>query len=269
MNLFKYMTEKRVEDILVKNKIRFTQPKYFNDPFDVQPHLKSFNIKNYANKLDDKSKDEMASSLINILIENGMGYKYSNTEETRKAFLKGLDELSIDNISNSIRNVFNEEINDIKGILSLTNNEKNLLMWAHYSNEHKGFVVEFDRNSELFKNAFEVDYKEERPSVNIRRIEPNKTFLTKSIDWEYENEYRVFKNLNEALIEDINLEKDIYLFRFPKIAIKSIYCGCNMDIDIKKNILYIIESDKELHHVKVFDTYISDKYYKLEFEQIR
>ena len=36
MNLYKYMDENRIKNILVDNKIRFTQPIYFNDPFEVK-----------------------------------------------------------------------------------------------------------------------------------------------------------------------------------------------------------------------------------------
>lgn len=269
MSLYKYMSEDRVENILVDNKIRFTQPVYFNDPFDVQPHIQSPNIKGFVNKINDKSKGILLSRLISFLVENGMRDNDFNTDEHRKAFLQGLNDLTHDEIDEHIKNTFNKEVNDSIGILSLTKDYENLLMWAHYANEYKGFIVEFEKKSELFSNALKVEYKEERPSVKMRRIEPNRLFFTKSIHWKYENEYRVLKMLKDALPEDINLEKDMYLFRFPKIVIKSIYCGCNMDINIKKKISSIVENDKELSHVKIFDSYISDKYYKLEFVQVR
>lgn len=36
------------------------------------------------------------------------------------------------------------------GILSLTENPSNLLMWAHYANSNQGFVIAFDSSHEFF-----------------------------------------------------------------------------------------------------------------------
>ena len=40
---------------------------------------------------------------------------------------------------------------DTLGILSLTTDNKNLLMWSHYTNNHKGYCLEFDLNIHDFK----------------------------------------------------------------------------------------------------------------------
>ncbi len=89
--------------------------------------------------------------------------------------------------------------------------------------------------------------------------------LYKSIEWEYENEYRVFKDLKNA---EIKKGQDKYLFKFPKNLISAIYCGCNMGEENRKKIKKIIDNDIELSHVKIYHTEISKKYYKLEFNQI-
>lgn len=40
MYIYKYLHEDRIEDILEHNLLRFTQPKEFNDPFELRPLLK-------------------------------------------------------------------------------------------------------------------------------------------------------------------------------------------------------------------------------------
>ncbi len=46
------------------------------------------------------------------------------------------------------------------GVISFTENKENLLMWAHYANEHKGIVAgvaHFPQNGSIFKNLFRAD----------------------------------------------------------------------------------------------------------------
>ncbi len=41
-------------------------------------------------------------------------------------------------------------INDTIGILCFTEKNDNLLMWSHYANSHKGFVLEFYPEHQFF-----------------------------------------------------------------------------------------------------------------------
>lgn len=105
-----------------------------------------------------------------------------------------------------------------KGIISLSGSKDNLLMWSHYSNEHKGGVIEFtfeiehERHSRtpvqrgffktLADNNYqygEVKYKKNRAidtslldregSELISQIMDRLAFV-KSNDWMYEEEHR-------------------------------------------------------------------------------
>ncbi|HHQ4775508.1 TPA: DUF2971 domain-containing protein [Aeromonas veronii] len=113
-------------------------------------------------------------------------------------------------------------INDVKkllkhcissvGIISLSETHRNLLMWAHYADEHKGFCIGV-KNSYLENNGplqpvlestpiydspIKVRYDTERfdfNNVSSSSIELFKNILThqltvKSDDWMYEKEYR-------------------------------------------------------------------------------
>ena len=43
------------------------------------------------------------------------------------------------------------EMNNRFGVLSLTRNPTNLLMWSHYANEHKGVVIGIDTSNVIFE----------------------------------------------------------------------------------------------------------------------
>lgn len=125
----------------------------------------------------------------------------------------------------------------------------NTLMWAHYANSHYGFCVEYlfhkddfrkdDIKSLTASRMMKVKYID--PYINPinfekapRSISPKIGFLTKSIDWQYENEIRIiqFKPKNGELREQYQLD--------PKTKIKAIYFGCRCpqaNIDIIKNLM--------------------------------
>lgn len=92
-------------------------------------------------------------------------------------------------------------------------------MWSHYSDNHKGIVIEFDVLDDT--NFFEIPIH-----VNYQKIyiplkyydDPEsaviKTISTKSNLWSYEEEIRIMKTSG---LHSINRE-----------AIKLIYFGCNV-----------------------------------------
>lgn len=120
------------------------------------------------------------------------------------------------------------------GILSFTEDHNNPLMWAHYANDHKGIVVEFNLSEPLFDDSIQyldgkrnrfgknylgdvfefperVAYRRQLPSFDrpelsapdseheYHWIKFNREILfTKSEDWIYEKEHRSIVQLQDA-----------------------------------------------------------------------
>ncbi|MFT5759918.1 MAG: hypothetical protein ACI9LM_004702 [Alteromonadaceae bacterium] len=140
------------------------------------------------------------------------------------------------------------------GVLCFASEENNLLMWAHYANNHAGICIELDRTAEFFngkyKNATElfgktmddhyqnigelrkVEYKLERPSY----IEPSEleydteAWFVKSPEWAYEQEERLLLPIDLATkVPDSNIP----FYPLEQNIIKSIILGCQMPADKK------------------------------------
>lgn len=265
MTFFKYMHEDRIENILYDNKLRFTQPKFFNDPFDVNPYINA----SLPEKILKKVTEEDLFELEKILQDSEVG-EFVLTDDETEGLARGLASYLNSMNPGEVAEIYKDKvlkklINDNMGVLSLTTKFDNLLMWAHYANDHKGFVVEFNTEDPFFYKALKVDYKQKRPREKIGRENKLRILFTKSIHWEYENEYRMLRKLKDA--EEIR--NDIHLFKFPRISIKSIYCGCNMKDCRKNDILKLIEENKTLKHINVYYAKTSGTHYKLDFEKIR
>lgn len=97
--------------------------------------------------------------------------------------------------------------------LCLSRNPLNVLMWSHYAEHHKGFVVAIDTEKAGFEDESkcivtaskgEMEYfgiRNER-GVKVRLEDINnpdticKMLLNKSLDWKYEEENRVIKRFD-------------------------------------------------------------------------
>lgn len=126
--------------------------------------------------------------------------------------------------------------------LCFSENIDSILMWSHYSNNHTGFALGYDLRSLLLPNdknlgLYPVIYSEKRynaeefllylfgslmkaPVHNVDLMSSIKLLLYKSLDWQYEQEWRVIKsdasNLFEGHSEPISLKPN------------SIYYGCRI-----------------------------------------
>lgn len=251
MILYKYVSFDSAIKIIGGAKISFTKAEQFNDPFEMHA------ISNYSHLINDASP--VVSSL-------------STEPSTLRIGV----------------NMFN-------GVLSLTRNPLNNLMWSHYADEHRGVVIGIDveeagycdENSNIIPaNYGDVIYTKTFPKIlktpssekrfNCYRFTKSFSqdtfdffkyaYLFKGVDWSYEEEVRVLKNVGHRFIDEDNEDnednnyyknsngewhhikisehKELYLCSFPKIAIKEIYFGASVhDINRIKSILDLISKD--------------------------
>jgi len=187
--LYKYLPfNENSLKVLTEGTIKFTKPSEFNDPFDCAPDHKSTNITEYIIKRPDLIKE--AAKRLKIPFHKIKKERPRMIRRIKKAIEKG---------------TFGQPASDAVGICSLSRDPLNLLMWAHYSKEHTGFVVEFNIPTEgmepthdlfYFENliSLRVNYTECKPAVDFFDDQDTKTkkqFLTKGVSWKYEQEERV------------------------------------------------------------------------------
>lgn len=144
-------------------------------------------------------------------------------------------------------------ISHIAAFVSFTKKDRDILMWAHYADRHRGACLEFDISRLLknFKNGAtleQVKYAEmrvkERERVPIPSGDPHGTspvyqqraiyFLTKKAnEWTYEDECRLIATPVEAeFIKCIKGEDGSYILvsDIPEGAITRLIFGSNMPI---------------------------------------
>lgn len=206
-------------------KLRFTQPSAFNDPFDCLPSY-SF-------------------------IPEQLMPEHSGFGELAALFY-GIEKDS-------------SEFNDDTAIFCMSQVWDSILMWAHYADSHKGFVVGFDMSHSFFdfEKTFgtrKVKYCKSRPkSTEIDIVDE---MYYKLDVWSYEQEWRLCKDVYKA---DETINNNIYLFRLPKESIKSVYFGICMPENEKMD-MYQKASHEGIQCYQVMRNYQTFELHSIEFE---
>ena len=153
------------------------------------------------------------------------------------------------------------------GVLSLTTDSANILMWAHYADNHRGFVFEFDTNDEFFSGIDAVIYSEERLYFDgIKDSKKHKSSLLyrnifhKSNHWSYENEWRLFKPWIHKLPQI--KEGVIGLVECPINSLKSITLGMRTPDILKEAAMAFC---RENTHIKLYQAKLHPAKFEITF----
>lgn len=278
MELYKYVKSERI-DILKDKMISFTKPDSFNDPFEVNPFFKGFaSFKMFQKNVfcDDFKKK------IRNKVADGIGFNIPNEfvdqffKENLPLIKHSIEEMN-EPLSKQINSKFQENFSSQLGVLSLTEEPDNLLMWSHYSDSHSGFVIKFDTKHSFFTDSnkllneifhlTKIKYLENRPNLFVMDKEILDVLFQKGNIWEYEKEWRLCKSLEKAS-KTINVNRrEVYLFKFPPTIITEIILGSRISLDVAREIKHTISNDKTLQHITIKRAIPDKKEYKLYFKE--
>lgn len=179
--LYKYKNcnPSHLRNLLVDSYFYMSSRHQLNDPFDIRSRVEfingGINRKKYLSK---------------IFKDNKVRHK------ERKLISKRL--CSPEYIQEKIKNLLEHAL-DTTGLHSFATSAKNLLLWSHYADSHKGvcLVYETAKDLDTFIKALPVAYSKSFPVINYTpEIEGElikKAFLTKACEWQYEKERRIFQ----------------------------------------------------------------------------
>lgn len=258
-SFFKFVPFER-KDILENGKIRFTPIGDFNDPFELEPVITPISREyiKYFLGLTEEEQQEIEFSEEDIRYSSEREWQVDEYEKLYKDKIKKYGVLSLS--SNT----------DINQFLTVCVPEKkdprtNVLMWSHYTNSHKGFIIEFDGDFISGIEVEKVEYSNNRDFLTFEDIDNDdfyKVFYKKSNEWEYEQEYRAVLPLSGA--SEIKNDK-YHLFKFNKKSVRSITFGCAMIEDNKQEIMDLIEKDKGFGSVLFNHALLNDDDFCLRF----
>lgn len=183
---FKYNAPDKIDwtkRIFINNEIYFATPKFFNDPFDS---ITRFTYPKSQTEREHFIREWVRSSLPQIP-------EVVADRQVKGSVAKGDDISHMKKICEELT----YQMQQSNAVFCMTEKNDNILMWAHYANQHTGFCLEFGTNTPLFSRVRPVIYSKYLPkqdlvefmTVNVRQLPLY--LVTKAKDWEYEKEWRL------------------------------------------------------------------------------
>lgn len=230
-------------------------PKNFNDPFDCKV---------------DFTFDGCTDKDIRKFIEKKQKYLKRNidVEKEYAAAIGNKLEWQQNVMKSAIENLQPET--DKMGVLCFSKHRDDILMWSHYSDGHKGFCLEFDKERlEAWKYCRRVDYeKKYLPFKKFNDAFPDNDnkekliqllLLRKSKHWKYESEWRII-----VKPEDDNSGSRYY--KFPEELLTGVIFGCQMADDKRRVIKDFLKNRK--NHVQCYEAKKKENEFALEIKEL-
>jgi hypothetical protein len=294
--LYKYMPTERSK-IFDNWLIRFTQPGALNDPFEMRPHIAGYStpkeVREIASRRWEEYAREQYETMARARTKDDQPIPFdvfrARIEPHRAAQIEAAL-LRSPEYNTPMAARIEELMNKNVGVLSLCEHADSLLMWPHYGDSHRGFVIAFDTSAPFFNqstppahvnaNAEEaaqfaeeygrlryVRYREERPSVVVTDMTFD-TIMTKGKAWEYEGEWRMLMPPDYA---DVKLPPHkglpVCLFSVPPSSVKTILLGCNADNALLACALTLREHP-ETQHIRIARARVDERHFRLHFEDV-
>jgi hypothetical protein len=243
-------------DILLKHQLYFASPPELNDPFDCKIPI----------RYDLLDLDELIRNRVHHIKRNNPKLDQYEVEKKAQNEAKEMAKTMTDKYPLALER--QQQFADANfGICSFSKKENHNALWSLYSKDHKGFLIVFDK--EVLENFFyeqsnqyteepmiigeEIEYLQDMPIVkpiqNSKSEYQNskKLLLTKSKDFEFEDEYRFISfKLGKKLVD------------IPKKAIVKVIAGIRTDMNnsIKLNRICLLngisfyQAKRDLHSFK-------------------
>jgi len=193
----------KLEHILIRNELWAAKPTTFNDPFDCFPYI------------DLHGTYDEALAFIGKRIERGAP---EPSRDERRRLAREIHKKGLGCISNAnSSDLWRESINQF-GVISLSEDCLNILMWSHYAANHSGVCIEFSTDDQPLNVSAAVKYTADRPifrPLDLDRSELMQRILLHKADiWRYEKEWRHFR-----------IKEGAGKTTFPPSAITSVIIG--------------------------------------------
>lgn len=265
MIIYKYI-DSWGEKILDDRRIKISDPRTFNDPFEFMPMIRSeVTDEEIAAKFNEPAYRE---NYYRYHLEQGIVGSRDDFEKWLESNREKL--LSAMAVAYRDRDYKPQDFREIAakkfGVTCFSSKRDNLLMWAHYANNHKGLVIGVDKDF-FGPLVYEVAYEQERVVYSpVMTGDPRTSttvavLRTKSPDWSYEEELR-------AIISwDLCIEESGHWF-YPvhASAIKEVIFGARIDPMLRQSIIAKIVGDYS--HLELFDALPADGSFALEFKPL-
>ncbi|MDR6819590.1 hypothetical protein J2X76_004782 [Neorhizobium sp. 2083] len=249
--LYKYLVAERVRNVLEEGTVRFTPLISTNDIFEVRatfkkiagPRFIQFLLSEMEARITDQFIEAEITKRLSSLGLASIPYSVAKklieqqTGEPVTTMLKRETKGMLDHVAPhlndqaAIQDMLSKLGNDLL-CFSLSERFDSPPMWAHYAGNHSGFIVGFNTSHEWFQRDDKGTKKSRLQKVayvdgQLEEVleNPHAAFGSKTTDWSYEKEWRLYSSRDKAARVISLPDDEIHLFDFPSDAVRRIVIG--------------------------------------------
>lgn len=261
MKVFRYIGPARV-DCLQNQEVCFSPPCRFNDPFDLRPVFAPVTDRHYLKR--------MTRGCMKAVESPAAGLPRGKRRKLEKQVERGTIAYyrqHADKFAEAYQAAFQEKLDRYFGVLCFSAVRDNLLLWAHYTDSHRGFELEFDTEDKEFKqlgDLHEIKYDPNRPVLDPVKQINIEVYNQKSREWGYEREYRLVRHLQACEKRPLPAG-DFYFVHMPRSCVKAVYLGTRMEKTLATQILELMAGTP----AQICETELHPREFKLVFKCIK
>lgn len=192
-SVYKFRTIEKANEILQSQEFYFSSAVNFNDPFDCaldeEKQYSRSDFTTWINSFQNRLTNTQKQNLTKTYTQNGQVF------------------------NNLVKKIKTKAVNN-RGVLALSKTNENILLWSHYAENHTGVAIKLNiaMDPDFFVTPKNIIYTKQYNPLNYLRDSKKSildTLSIKSIDWEYEEEIRVYKStvgvhkINPIAITDV------------------------------------------------------------------
>ena len=277
MRLFKYTNHYGV-NVLRDLQLKVTPPNELNDPFEFSPY---FSGKVTQEHVVERMKSFTPRQFYDEMVKAGNKlppFEQYELDLRRKAPL--LLKHGVQGLQQSYEKLAAAHLDWISkkmGLVCLSEEGNHVLLWSHYTDGHKGMVLEFDTAHEYFKqfSKFQkVKYSEKKVPIDFTlpttdselEEEVRSVIYTKNTCWAYENEWRSLFLLEQChqKLDDRNKQKTLYSTDIPSDLIKNVYLGFRCPLEVQNKVV-AAKKDRNLPFT-LFKAFLHPREFRVEYK---
>lgn len=275
MPIYKFLASDRL-DAIANGTLRATQSSALNDPFELRPFFKALSDDEFVERAvyhDQTLREEweklyptVPSHIQDVLpLPQYMQLLEHDATKTfianqRREILTQFVNVNLPAATAGLRDQIHTTLARLIGIISFSSVATLPTMWAYYSSDHQGYVIEFDdahpffdrrrSDQDEFFHLRTVNYLEP-PIVheNLANLGGSDVFCVKQSHWSHEAERRILWPLVNA--EETTPGSTVFLVEFAKAAVRRVIIGAKAPNALQESVQKILSKDPEYSTARV------------------
>jgi hypothetical protein len=260
--IYKYLSPERVGNVLGKRTVRFTPLMNTNDSFEIRLTFGKLAGPRFRSLLNNSIDTTINEALVDRLILEELarhGFRGISIKKAKEVLAKLLGGDFEAKLRSKVQGIVDKgliprlnKLDSIESILessarrllcfSLSERCDSAVMWAHYADDHKGFVVAFRSEDSFFrvrKNGKPLRLQKVKyfdGQIDELLSDPHAALISKTADWSYEREWRIY--LEESDVDCIigPPEDPIHLVSFPASAVERVIVGNKSNAELAQEV---------------------------------